>query len=133
MYQSKTGTKHKTGQARYANAVYIYEPNFANGDYREGVIEESPQHVTFEFQTPYIIAATPADDSDWGIYNAGCRNGLVVMGKNVANLAISVDRGMTWHDAGKLDGALDLTDQAKAFASTGYALGAARIRSLQQR
>jgi hypothetical protein len=115
MHQSKTGAKHKTGQARYANAVYTYEPNFANGDYHEGIIDESPQHVTFEFQTPYIIAATPADDSDWGIYNPGCKNGLVVAGKDIANVAISTDRGTTWHDSGKLDGSLDLTDQAKGF------------------
>jgi hypothetical protein len=123
MYQSKSGTKHQTGQARYANAVYTYEPNFANGDYREGIIDESPGHVTFEFQTPYIIAATPADDSDWGIYNPGCKNGLVVTGKNVPSVALSVDRGMTWHDAGKLDGTLDLTDQAKGYRQYWLSLG----------
>ena len=35
-----TGAGYKPGQARYANAVYTYKPDFADGDYREGVIDE---------------------------------------------------------------------------------------------
>src|SRR5207244_7382975 len=55
MYQSRDGTGHKPGQARYANAVYTYRPNFADGAYREGIVEESDNHLVFEFTTPYII------------------------------------------------------------------------------
>src|SRR3954464_1160435 len=55
MHGSRDGTPYKQGQARYANAVYTYEPDFASGTYREGVIEEKPDSVTFEFYTPYII------------------------------------------------------------------------------
>src|SRR5205085_3238733 len=39
MHGSRTGTGYKPGQARFANAVYTYKPDFEKGDYREGVIE----------------------------------------------------------------------------------------------
>lgn len=113
MHGSKRGTGARTGQARYANAVFVYEPDFSNGDYREGVVDEGSQHVTLEFQSPYIIAATPAGDEPWSIYDAGCRNGLVISGQARSNVSISTDRGRTWVEAGLLDGHLDLTDQAK--------------------
>ena len=32
--------------------------------YREAVIDERDRQVVFEFQTPYLIAATPVDDFD---------------------------------------------------------------------
>jgi hypothetical protein len=107
------GSGYRPGQARYGNAVYTYRPDFQNGGYREGVIAEGDGELIFEFQTPYIIGATPADDSDWGIYQPGARNGLVVRGESTAGVAISIDRGASWQDAGKLPGALDLTDFAK--------------------
>lgn len=113
MYQSKTGAGYKPGQARYANAVYTYRPNFATNDYKEGVLDESDRHVTFEFYTPYIIAATPSNMKPWGIYDEGCRNGLVLKGKAAAKVAISVDQGKTWHDCGGFTDDMDLTDQAK--------------------
>lgn len=113
MHGSRTGTGSKAGQARYANAVYTYRPDFADKDYRAGVIDEDADHVTFEFYTPYIIAATPPNNQAWGIYDAGCRNGLVVRGNGGCAVSISTDQGKTWFDAGKLNGALDLTDQAK--------------------
>jgi hypothetical protein len=93
--------------------VYAYTPDFASGDYREGVIEEDDRQVVFEFYSPYIIAATPATDADWGIYEPGCRNGLVVTGRGGCGVSVSVDQGQTWHDGGKLDGSLDLTDRVK--------------------
>ena len=68
------------GQARFANAVYTYQPDFAGGDYKEGVVAEGADHVVFEFNSPYIVAATPANNQPWGIYDAGCRNGLVLRG-----------------------------------------------------
>ncbi|HUG70532.1 MAG TPA: hypothetical protein VMM76_22475 [Pirellulaceae bacterium] len=113
MHGSKVGTGHHAGQARYANAVYTYRPDFTTGDYREGVIDESDQHVTFEFQSPYIIAATPANDEPWGIYQAGSRNGLVVTGEALVPVSLSTDRGRTWRNAGTLDTRIDLTDLAK--------------------
>lgn len=113
MYGSKTGTPHRTGQARYANAVYTYEPDFATGDYKEGIIEESDDFVTLEFASPYIIAATPPNDKPWGIYDAGCKNGLVISSNAGCEVSVSVDRGQNWHAAGKLTGQADLTDYVK--------------------
>jgi hypothetical protein len=115
MYRSKTGTPYRAGQARYANAVFTYRPDFRSGDYKEGVVSESNEQVTFAFQSPYVIAATPANDRPWGIYDAGCKNGLVVRGKASCAVSVSVDRGATWHDAGRLDDRLDLTDRVKGF------------------
>jgi hypothetical protein len=113
MYGSTDGTPHRDGQARYANAVYVYRPDFGSGDYREGIVDEGDHHVTFEFQSPYVIAATPASDEAWGIYQPGCRNGLKVAGRGGVEVSISTDRGRTWKQAGNLDGQLDLTDDAK--------------------
>jgi hypothetical protein len=113
MYGSKDGTGHHAGQARYANAVYKYQPDFKTNDYREGIIDESEQHVTLEFNSPYIIAATPPNDEAWGIYQSDCRNGLVVTGGARVPMSLSTDRGRTWQDAGVLDSRLDLTDLAK--------------------
>ncbi len=112
MHGSREGTGYKPGQARFANAVYTYRPDFS-GSYREGVIDESDDSVTFEFYTPYIIGATPADDSPWGIYKTGCRNGLVLQGSADCGVEISVDQGKTWISAGRFRDGLDLTDQAK--------------------
>ena len=113
MYRSKDGAGHREGQARYANAVYTYKPDFKSGDYKEGVIEEKPDRVTFEFYTPYIIGATPANSKDWGIYEPGGRNGLIVRGVGGAPVKISVDQGATWQTGGRLESQLDLTDMVK--------------------
>jgi hypothetical protein len=102
----------KQGQARFANAVYVYQPDFATDDYREGVIEESDAHVTFEFRTPYIIGATPAGKGAWSIYEPGGRNGLVLRGLPCA-VSISTDRGQTWKRYEPTPDSLDLTDDAK--------------------
>jgi hypothetical protein len=75
-YGSGQGSGYHLGQARFGNAVYTYVPNFTDGSYREAVVQTNAQDCVFEFNTPYIIAATPADESDWGIYQPGCRNGL---------------------------------------------------------
>jgi hypothetical protein len=112
MHGSRNGSGFKEGQARFANAVYVYRPDFA-GPYREGVIDESEDRVTFEFYTPYIIAATPADDSDWGIYEPGCKNGLLLGGSADCGVSISVNQGRTWRDGGTLRDGLDLTDAVK--------------------
>jgi hypothetical protein len=113
MHNSTNGAGFIRGQARFGNAVYTYTPNFANADYREGVIEEDNQHVVFEFYTPYIIAATPPNDKPWGIYDDGGRNGLVLHGKATCGVSVSTDQGKTWFDAGKFADGLDLTDQVK--------------------
>ncbi len=113
MYGSREGTPFRPGQARYANAVYTYKPDFASGDYREGAISEDAHQVTFEFYTPYIIAATPANDHPWGIYEPGGRNGLVLRGQADCLVSISVDQGATWQEAGRFRDGLDLTDFAK--------------------
>lgn len=113
MHGSREGAGYRPGQARFANAEYVYTPNFENGDYQEGVVEEDDREITFAFQTPYIIAATPSNDSAWGIYDAGCRNGLVIEGEADCQVAISTDRGESWNAAGRLSQQLDLTDLAK--------------------
>lgn len=112
-FGSTTGSGYHPGQARYGNAVYTYRPDFRDGGYREGVVAEDDNEVVFEFQTPYIIAATPPDDSAWGIYAAGCRNGLMIRGLGNVPVAVSVDRGATWLECGSLTESLDLTDHVK--------------------
>jgi hypothetical protein len=113
MHGSREGAGYRPGQARFANALYTYQPDFASGDYREGAIDESDGRVTFEFHTPYIIAATPPDNSPWGIYQPGCRNGLVIEGQAGCPVSISTDRGQTWSECGRLPGRLDATDLVK--------------------
>ncbi|HYE97998.1 MAG TPA: hypothetical protein VEJ18_03760, partial [Planctomycetota bacterium] len=102
----------------------VYTPDFAGGDYREAVADESDGHVTFEFTTPYIIAATPAGDDDWGVYQKGCRNGLVLRGKASCPVSVSVDRGRTWKEAGAFSDGLDLTDAVKGHRQYLLKLGA---------
>ena len=113
MYGSRRATEYNTGQARCGNAVYVYTPDFASGDYRDGVVEEDAKHVVFEFQTPYIIAATPANDKPWGIYDAGGKNGLILRGKADCTVSVSTDRGQNWTDCGAFRDGLDLTDHVK--------------------
>lgn len=113
MYNSKKGSGYKVGQWRYANAVYDYTPDFATDAYREAVVESDDKHVTFEFVTPYMIACTPQNEKDWGIYDSGASNGLVLKGDAACAIKISTDAGATWNDAGTLNGTLDLTDFVK--------------------
>lgn len=75
MFGSRDGAGYQPGLVRYANAAYSYAPDFTNGDYRDGVVSEDAQQVTFEFHTPFIIGTTPANQDDWGIYAPGGRNG----------------------------------------------------------
>jgi hypothetical protein len=114
MHGSHVGTPPTVGQARYGNAVYTYRPNFENGDYREGVVDESDRHVTFEFCTPYLIGATPPNAEEWAIHTAGCKNGLVLRGQAQCRVAVSLDRGRTWHECGAFRDGMDLTDFVKA-------------------
>ena len=113
MYESKNGTGWHQGQVRYANAVYTYTPDFDSGSYKQAVVEETPQSVTFEFYTPYVIAATPPNDKAWGIYDAGGKNGLVLHGKATCPVSLSVDQGKTWQEAGACADGMDLTDLVK--------------------
>lgn len=123
MHNAENGTPHRDGQVRYANAVFTYEPNFQDGSYREGKIDETKDSMTFEFQSPYIIAATPPNAEPWGIYEKGCKNGLVIEGsvpesassgsRPELRISVSVDRGATWSEPAKLAGQLDLTDHVK--------------------
>jgi len=113
MYRSRNGAGHKPGQVRFGNAVYSYAPDFSSGDYREGMIEESDTHVVLEFNTPYIIAATPPNAKPWGVYGSGCSNGLVLRGTLTCNIAVSVDDGAKWSEAGRFQDGMDLTDVVK--------------------
>jgi hypothetical protein len=114
MYRSRDGAGHKPGQVRYGNAVYTYTPDFSSGDYREAVIEETDSRVVFEFNTPYMIAATPPNAKPWGIYDAGCSNGLILRGKLTCDVSVSVDAGATWTTKKFSDG-VDFTDAVKGF------------------
>lgn len=107
------GVASQTGQARFGNAVFTYRPDFSSKDYQEGIVSEDEHHVVFEFRTPYVIAATPASDQPWGIYDEGCTNGLVVTGSVKCPVAVSTDAGRTWQEAGELKERLDLTDLVK--------------------
>ena len=91
----------------------LIDRTFATGDYREGVVAENNEQVVFAFQTPYVIGATPPNDDSWGIYEAGCRNGLVLNGEANCEVSISVDAGRTWLATQKFVDGLDLTDFAK--------------------
>jgi hypothetical protein len=108
MYGAKSDTGHHNGQVRFANAVYDYKPNFEDGSYKEAVIEETDDHVTFSFRTPYVIAATPPNKTDWGIYDQGCKNGLRIAQNAAIPAAVSVDSGKTWTTGGP-----DFTDTVK--------------------
>jgi hypothetical protein len=118
MYGAKEGTGHHDGQVRYANVVFTYAPNFADGSYREGVVEDAEDHVTFEFRSPYVIGATAPNDKPWGVYEAGGRNGLIVSGADCA-VDVSVNGGRTWHG-----GSRDLTDFVKGHNQYWLRLGA---------
>ncbi len=113
MYGSRTGAGYHPGQFRYGNAVYTYRPDFTTTDYREGLIAEDKHQVTFEFYTPYIIGATPPTKATWGIYERGCRNGLVLRGHAKCHVSVSVDQGKSWLDAGAFGNGMDLTDLVK--------------------
>jgi hypothetical protein len=120
MHDSRDGAGYHPGQVRYANAVYTYAPDFAGGSYKDGVVAEGPEGVTFEFVTPYVIAATPPNQNPWGIYDAGGTNGLAVHCNKKGNpcrVSVSVDHGRTWREGGNLqdggDEKLDLTDLVK--------------------
>ncbi len=125
MYGSGRAAPYNAGQARFANAVYTYKPDFRSGRYKpdfpsgrykEGVIDESADHVTLEWYSPYVIAATPPEAKaaeKWGIYETGCTNGLVVRGRMTCPVAISTDQGATWQEAGAATDGIDLTDLVK--------------------
>ena len=110
MYQAKSAA---WGEAHYANAVYTYTPDFKSGAYKDGVMGEAADQVTFEFYSPYIIAATPANTNQTGIYDAGGANGLVLKGKMTCPVKVSSDQGQTWKDAGAAKDGMDLTDFVK--------------------
>src|SRR5262249_32394360 len=112
MRGSREGTGYQPGQARFANAVYTYQPDFS-GPYREGVIDEGVEQGRWEFYRRYIIAARRASDAAWGIYEPGCRNGLVLNGSAACRVGVSVDQGRTWADGGPFRDGLDLTDIVK--------------------
>ena len=116
MYKSGRDCGYRVGQARYANAVYTYTPDFASGAYKDGVIDEGEDHVTFEWYSPYVIAATPAPaavNEEYGIHKPGCTNGLVLSGGMTCPVEISTDQGTTWQKAGNASDGLDLTDMVK--------------------
>ena len=124
MYRSRSGTGYRPGQARFGNAVYVYRPDFAGGGYREGVIKEDGNHMIFEFYTPYIIGATPPNSKPRGIYDVGCRNGLVLRGRANCAVALSVDQGKTWQECGQFADGMDLTDRVKGRRQYFLRLGA---------
>jgi len=124
MYQAKSSCPYKDGLARNANAIYTYTPNFATRDYKEGLVDESDSQLTFEFYTPYVIGCTPPNTKEWGIYDPGGKNGLILRGKAACPVSISVDQGKTWKDCGALSDGMDLTDHVKGFRQYLLRLGA---------
>ncbi len=121
MHGAQQGTPHRDGQARFANAVFTYEPNFADSRFDEGTASEAIRKAAkasyvFTHASPYVIAATPPNDKPWGIYEPGCKNGLIVQGRK-ASVAISTDAGTTWSPRTELADRLDLTDLVKGHRS----------------
>lgn len=110
----KSGNRAGGGGARYGNAVYTYKPDFASAKYKEGVVDEADDHVTFEWYSPYVIAAKAAEGTkkEFGIYEPGATGGLVLTGKLTCPVEVSVDQGKTWVKSEGKDG-LDLTDTVK--------------------
>jgi hypothetical protein len=133
MHGSTEGAGHRDGGVRYGNAAYVYVPNFADGSYKEGVVDEGPEHVTFEFNSPYVIGCTPSNGKPWGVYDAGGRNGLVVTGAPCP-VEVSTDHGKTWqHPAGppaSAGGDTDFTDHVKGRRHywLRFGAGAAKLR-----
>ena len=115
MHGAKRDAGHVPGQARYANAVFTYRPNFVDGSYREGLVNEDDRQVTFSFAAPYVIAAGPASASKWGVYENGATGGLVVRAAKALQVQLSTDRGQTWSPpaAVSADRPVELTDLAK--------------------
>ncbi|HYF51542.1 MAG TPA: hypothetical protein VEJ63_19165 [Planctomycetota bacterium] len=118
MYKATKPTPYAPGTARHGNASFTYKPDFTSDKYKEGVVDESDKHVTFEHSSPYIIGATPADVKEskpkpFGIYDSGAKNGLVIKGKIACPVKVSLDHGKTWKDAGSGSDGLDLTDIVK--------------------
>ena len=128
MRGSRDGTSHRNGQARFANVAYVYEPDFTGTDYREGVVGEDTRQVVFSFQTPYIIGATPPNDKAWGIYDDGCRNGLLLQGKATCPVSVSLDAGRTWSSPQPFKNGLDLTDLVKGRSHYWLRFGTAASR-----
>ena len=106
---------------RFGNGVYTWAPNFSNGSYQEGVIDETSGSVTFDFYSPYVIAATPADTSlqSGPNYNnalPGATNGLIITSvASSVTVQTSIDRGASWSTAKALTGSVDLTDDVKGY------------------
>jgi hypothetical protein len=125
MFNAKNTAGSIPGQARFANAVYTYKPDFKGGSYKEGVIDEGADFVTFEFYTPYMIACTPATDATWGVYEPGGTNGLVLRGKIACPVKVSTDQGANWIDAGTAKDGLDLTPHVKGHQQYWLRFGAA--------
>ncbi len=128
MRGSSNGTAHRNGQARFANVVYVYEPDFTGADYREGIVGEGAKQVVFSFQTPYVIGATPPNNKAWGIYDDGCRNGLLLQGKATCPVSVSLDAGRTWSPPQPFKDGLDLTDLVKGRSHYWLRFGTAAIR-----
>jgi hypothetical protein len=127
MFGSRSGTGFRPGQARYGNAVYVYRPEFASDGYCEGagaIFTDVRKEVILEFHSPYVIAATPASNKPWAIYEPGCKNGLVLRGKADCSVSVSTDDGKTWNDGGQFRDGLDLTDHVKGHRQYLLRLGA---------
>ncbi len=108
--------------ARYGNVVSTYRPNFADGTYRDGVIDQDERSITFYFYSPYAIAATPPQEAAeqlWAIHSAGCTNGLVLDSEDDSGhtIQISTNNGSTWSAELRLGDRLDLTDLVKGHHS----------------
>ena len=108
--------------ARYGNVVYTYQPNFADGTFRDAQIAEDDRSVTLYFYSPYAIAATPrqaAAKRIWAVLEAGCTNGLIVSAEHSPKLVVQVstDNGSTWSPGLRIGKHLDLTDWVKGHHS----------------
>ena len=112
----------------HGNGLFDYQPiltnvstDFADGYYEvrnlrpgeDGLvfIQDGPAEVTFEVFTPYIIIPKVNDLDD---PNDDCEASVVTLkGTRPVEVWVSLDHGLSWQKAGKIESSLDLTPIVK--------------------
>lgn len=121
------------GNASYCNGEFVYRPDLASDEYREGVHSQSTNVasqpisprlasrdgkeavVVFSHFSPYVICGDPQDDAN--PMSAPASDGVVASGEALGevHVEVSADGGQTWGPAGIVTGAFrcDLTESLK--------------------
>jgi hypothetical protein len=97
-------------RARFGNAVFTYKPNFTDQTYKAGVVTEDESTVIFHHISPYIIAVKPLNKN---CTEAGATLGLVLNGKAICKVSVSLDGQNTFSEPVDFTDGLDLSDLVK--------------------